>query len=139
MKKIHIILIILIAVSIGVIVTSLGDSSTYVTFSEAFDNQGSEYHIVGKLDKDTPTQYNPEENPDLFKFSMVDNNGEIKPVVLLKSKPQDFERSEQIVLIGKANGNHFLAREILLKCPSKYEDGTPQNTQTEPFSQNFKN
>ena len=41
-------------------------------------------------------------------------------------KPQDFERSEQIVLIGKVQGDEFHASDILMKCPSKYNDGKPQ-------------
>jgi len=36
------------------------------------------------------------------------------------SKPQDFERSEQIVLTGKMEGGEFRASKILMKCPSKY-------------------
>jgi cytochrome c-type biogenesis protein CcmE len=41
-------------------------------------------------------------------------------VVFNGSKPQDFERSEQIVLTGKMIGNEFHASKILMKCPSKY-------------------
>lgn len=126
MKKTHIILIVLIAVAIGAIVGSISDSSTYADFDEAFENIGEEYHVVGQLSKDKPTDYQPEVNADLFKFYMVDNNGVEKEVHLLKSKPQDFERSEQIVLIGKAHEEVFVARDILMKCPSKYEDGTPE-------------
>ena len=122
MKKSHIIGIIIIAVAIGAILSTLYDSSTYADFSEAFSNEGKEYHVVGKLDKDKEMQYNPESNADLFSFWMVDNNGEERHVQLHKAKPQDFERSEQIVLIGKAQGDDFHAREILMKCPSKYND-----------------
>ena len=72
--------------------------------------------------------YNPSVNPDLFTFFMVDNKGEEKKVLLHKSKPQDFERSEQIVLIGKAQGGEFHADEILMKCPSKYNEGKIADT-----------
>jgi len=54
---------------------------------------------------------------------MTDIKNEEKKVVLHKSKPQDFERSEQIVLIGSAQGDEFHANDILMKCPSKYQDG----------------
>lgn len=40
----------------------------------------------------------------------------------MKAKPQDFERSEQVVLTGKMDGDEFVATEILMKCPSKYKD-----------------
>jgi cytochrome c-type biogenesis protein CcmE len=36
------------------------------------------------------------------------------------TKPQDFERSEQIVITGKMSGADFKANHMLLKCPSKY-------------------
>lgn len=124
MKKSHIIGIVLIAVAIGVMFTSLYDSSTYATFKEVYNNPGKEYHVVGKLNRDKPQIYAPEVNPDEFTFYLLDNDGIEKKVILKKSKPQDFEKSEQIVLIGKADGADFIASDILLKCPSKYNDGS---------------
>src|SRR6476620_8989843 len=126
MKKLHILGIIVIAVAIGVIFVSLKNTSTYADFSEAIENPEKEYHVVGKLDKSQPQIYDPKINPDEFLFSMIDNKGVIKNVVLHKSKPQDFEKSEQIVLIGKMQGESFHANDILMKCPSKYNDGKPQ-------------
>lgn len=123
MKKLHILGIIVIAVAIGVIFVSLKNTSTYADFTEALNNPGTEYHVVGKLDKTQPQIYEPRINPDEFLFSMVDNKGVVKQVVLHKSKPQDFEKSEQIVLIGKMEGDNFHANDILMKCPSKYNDG----------------
>jgi cytochrome c-type biogenesis protein CcmE len=126
MKKIHIVGIVVIAVAIGVIFTSLKSSATYADFAEASANPDNEYHVVGKLDKNQPQVYDPKVNPDEFCFSMVDNKGVERKVVLEKSKPQDFERSEQIVLIGKMKGEEFHANDILMKCPSKYNNGQPQ-------------
>lgn len=123
MKKSHIAFIVVIAVLIGAMITAINDSSSYANFSEAFENPGEEFHVVGKLNRDKETTYEPTENPDLFVFYMTDINNEEHKVYLHKSKPQDFERSEQIVLIGKADGNEFHANEILMKCPSKYTDG----------------
>ena len=126
MKKIHIVGIIVIAVAIGVIFASLKNTSTYADFTEAVANPDKEYHVVGKLDKTQPTVYDPKVNADEFIFSLIDNKGIEKRVVLHKSKPQDFERSEQIVIIGKMQGEEFHANDILMKCPSKYNDGKPQ-------------
>ena len=39
-----------------------------------------------------------------------------------KPKPQDFERSESVVVTGEMRNNEFVANEILMKCPSKYKD-----------------
>ncbi len=126
MKKTHIILIVIIAVAIGAILTTLNNTSTYASFAEATESPDSEFHIVGKLNKEKETVYDPKENANLFTFYMVDNKGTESKVVLHKNKPQDFERSEQIVLIGKMQGKEFHASEILMKCPSKYNDGKPQ-------------
>ena len=128
MKKTHIIGIIIIALAIGAILTTLSGSSTYASFTEAAKNPEDQFHVVGKLNKTKETIYNPQQNPDLFTFYMIDNEGNEKKVVLHKNKPQDFERSEQIVIIGKCNGADFEADDILMKCPSKYNDGKPEET-----------
>ncbi len=122
MKKLHIIGLVIIAVAVGVIVISLKNTSTYADFTEAINNPNTEYHVVGKLDKSQPQIYDPKVNADEFLFTLIDNKGITKPVVLHKSKPQDFEKSEQIVLIGKMKDGEFHANDILMKCPSKYND-----------------
>ena len=126
MKKLHLLGILVIAIAIGVIFVSLKNTSTYADFTEAISSPDKEFHVVGKLDKSSPQIYDPKVNPDEFLFSMVDNKGIVKHVVLHKSRPQDFEKSEQIVLIGKMKGDDFHANDILMKCPSKYTDGKPQ-------------
>ena len=134
MKKTHLIAIIVIALAIGAIMSTISDSSTYADFSTAFAHPGSEYHVVGKYNKEKGSEYHPETNADLFTFYMEDNTGTEKKVWLNKPKPQDFERSEQVVLIGSAKGEHFEATDILMKCPSKYNDGTPGEEHTETTS-----
>jgi cytochrome c-type biogenesis protein CcmE len=54
---------------------------------------------------------------------LIDNAGIETKVTYNGSKPQDFERSEQIVITGKYQGNQFYADKILMKCPSKYNNG----------------
>lgn len=125
MKRTHIIGIIVIALAIGAIMSTLSDSSTYASFAEAFDNPGKEYHVVGQLNKEAAMSYDPQADANLFTFAMVDNSGREERVHFRGSKPQDFERSEQIVLVGRYNGEVFEASKLLMKCPSKYEDGQP--------------
>lgn len=138
MKKTHIIGIVLIAVTIAVIIGSISDSSTYADFSEAFENPGREYHVVGTLNREKESVYDPQKNPDLFVFYMNDKDGLERKVVLHRNKPQDFERSDQIVIIGEAVEDEFHAKQILLKCPSKYEDGSPEFKTPEEISQTNK-
>lgn len=122
MKKSHVIGIILIAIAFGVILTSLSNNSTYASFEQAAEHPGSVYHVVGKLDKSKPFLYDPHLNANLFTFYMVDSKGTECKVMLNRPKPDDFEQSDQIVVIGKSPGNsEFRASEVLMKCPSKYK------------------
>lgn len=118
MKKMHIIGLILIAVCAAVIITSIASSASYANFSEAYKNPGRAYTISGYLNKEKPIETQPTETI----FYMVDHDGEEHRVHLNQAKPQDFERSEKIIVKGKANGKDFYATEISLKCPSKYND-----------------
>ncbi len=131
MKKIHIVAILIIAIAFGVVMTSLSNNSTYATFNEAASHPDKVYHVVGKLDKSKPFLYDAQLNANLFTFYLIDNKGAERKVMLEKPKPDDFERSEQIVVIGSANGNdEFKAKDVLMKCPSKYSDGKPTETKT---------
>jgi len=129
MKLLHIFIIIIIAVAIGALIATLGTKGeTYADFTQATANPDTEYHVVGKHDKEKPEEYNPTVNADEFTFYMIDNGGKECKVVLHKNKPQDFERAEQIVLIGKMQGDEFHAKDILMKCPSKYNNEKPEAT-----------
>jgi cytochrome c-type biogenesis protein CcmE len=126
MKTSHILAIVVIAIAIAAIVGTISDSGTYASFAEAKQHEGKVYHVVGKLNREKPYEYNPQQNANLFSFYIFDNNGEEKKVLLNKAKPQDFDKSEQIVIIGKMKGEDFIATDILLKCPSKYATDKPQ-------------
>jgi cytochrome c-type biogenesis protein CcmE len=120
MKKAHIIGIIIIAVALGVIISTISSSSTYVTFTEAKDNPGTTYHVIGTINKQIPFDYHPELNANIFGFNMVDSLGTEVKVVYNGAMPQDFERSEKIVVVGKMKDDSFQCKQILMKCPSKY-------------------
>lgn len=122
MKKSHIIIILVIAAAVMAMITTMGDASTYETFASANLYPGKEFHVVGTLVKEKEMQYNPEIDPNSFIFYLEDKENEVKKVIFKGAKPQDFERSEQIVLTGKVLGEEFIASKILMKCPSKYND-----------------
>lgn len=123
MKKSHIIAILMIAVSIGAIISMVSDAATYADFSMAEQMEGKEMQVVGQLNKEKEIAYNPDEDINSFSFFMVDNNGNERKVVFNGTKPQDFERSEQVVVTGTVKEGQFVADKILMKCPSKYNDG----------------
>ena len=68
MKKIHIIGIVVIALAIGMILSTFADSSTYASFKEAMESPNQEFHVVGRLNKTKPLEYTPEQNANLFGF-----------------------------------------------------------------------
>ena len=121
MKKIHFIAIGLMVVAIGLLISASKEMGTYSTFEEA-RKTNKKVKLVGQLAKDKEMYYNPEEDPNFFSFYVKDMSGEEQKVILLKAKPQDFELSEQIVLIGKLKEETFVAEDVLMKCPSKYKD-----------------
>jgi len=140
MKKIHILGLIVIAVAIGIILSTAGDASTYVTFSQAealaAKGEKGSIHVVGQLTKDaegniTELLYRPEIDPNHFEFTLIDNENRKQRVVYPSPMPQDFDKSEQVVVIGRMEKDFFYAEKILLKCPSKYEDDKLEMTEYE--------
>src|SRR4051812_18281824 len=112
MKKTHIVLLVFIAVAIGVIVYSTGNFSTYETFTTAKAAEGTEFHVMGELVKGAEMHYDPIKDPNYFSFYMKDKGGTQSKVVFIGTKPQDFERSENVVLTGKMVGDEFHADKI---------------------------
>lgn len=122
MKKNHIAGLVLIAISIGFIISLSGDYSQYESFSKAKQEAGKSFTVIGHLNRDKDMEYDPIKNPDLFAFYLKDNEGTDCKIIFNGTKPQDFERSESIVITGKMVGNEFHADKILMKCPSKYKN-----------------
>lgn len=123
MKTIHIIIILVLVVAVAVVVTTLSDASTYSDFEKAAASPGKEFHIIGTLNKQKPVEYDAIKNANQFAFYLVDDKGVEKKVVYNNTKPQDFEKSEKVVVVGAIKGGEFVASSLLLKCPSKYNSG----------------
>lgn len=122
MKKTHIFILVFVVAAIGVIISLFANTSTYTDFSAAVENPGKEFHVIGKLVKTKPIVYDTKVDANKFTFYMTDQKGAERLVTYNGAKPQDFEKSEQVVVIGKIENNAFLASSLLLKCPSKYND-----------------
>ncbi len=133
MKTIHIVIIVILVVIIAVVVTTMSDASTYSDFAEAAKKPGKELHVIGKLNRAKPLEYDAEKDANKFSFYMIDEKGLEKKVVYNNAKPQDFEKSEKVVIIGSMQGDQFIAKSLLLKCPSKYNDKKPDKFQEKAF------
>ena len=125
MKRINIILLVFIAVAIGVLVSFMGNLSTYETIASAKQKEGKSVTIVAKLDNTQPIEYDPLKNPNYVSFHVVDTLGNKAKVVYHYEKPYDMDKTERIVLKGKMQNGVFDITQkdgILITCPSKYKD-----------------
>ena len=119
MKKGSIFGLVVISIAIAVIMSVISKSSSYSTFKDA-KNINAQLSIVGHLDKQKALYYDAVKDANYFSFYVKDKKGQECKVVYIGTKPEDFEKSEQIVLTGQMMGNEFHASKILMKCPSKY-------------------
>ncbi|PWT73960.1 MAG: hypothetical protein C5B59_12090 [Bacteroidetes bacterium] len=125
MKRSHIILLIFIAIAIGVLISFMGNLSTYETIASAKQKEGKTVTIIAKLDNSQPIEYDPAKNPNYLCFHIADTLGNKAKVIYHYEKPHDMEKAERIVLKGRMNGDVFEITQkdgILIKCPSKYKD-----------------
>ncbi|MBA2501162.1 MAG: cytochrome c maturation protein CcmE [Chitinophagaceae bacterium] len=122
MKKLHIVILVLIAISIAVLISFMGSLTTYDTVETAKNKPGKFVHLVAKLDTKQPIEYDAINNPNYMSFTAIDSVGGSVKVVYHNAKPENFEHSTRLVLKGAMQKEFFECREILMKCPSKYKD-----------------
>jgi cytochrome c-type biogenesis protein CcmE len=69
----------------------------------------------------TTGEYNEEGK---FTFILQDATGAMIPVVYSEPKPSNFEQAVSIVAIGHydVRTGNFIAEDLLVKCPSKYQE-----------------
>jgi len=91
----------------------------YMNFEEAA-RTGAEAHVVGTWVQKRPTNYNRSRN--VFTFYMQDESGTTRKVRYNNPKPANFEEAEQVVVQGETRNGVFVADNILVKCPSKYNN-----------------
>jgi cytochrome c-type biogenesis protein CcmE len=126
MKKLHIVILIAVAAAIAGLLTLTNDLTTYDSIESAKKKEGKFVHLIAKLDKSKPVEYDPVKDPNYLSFYAIDSLGTTTRVVYKNSKPTELEHSDRIVLEGQMNGDVFECKEILLKCPSKYKDDPTQ-------------
>lgn len=125
MKKTNIFILVGIAAAIVALIVfgfPASDFSTYDTISSAKAKQGKYVHLIAKLDRSQPIEYDAIKDPNYVSFNVIDSLGGQTKVVYRNSKPAELEQSERVVLQGKMQGDVFECKSITLKCPSKYKD-----------------
>jgi cytochrome c-type biogenesis protein CcmE len=90
----------------------------YVPFAEARAASGA-VQVAGFPDHRAAT-FDPASGQ--FLFSIEDEDGDVMKVQFDGVRPGNFDQAEKIVIIGKYENDTFNASQILVKCPSKYDD-----------------
>lgn len=71
-------------------------------------------------------------NRDLIlAFDVTSDTGERMNVVFNGPKPDQMREGAEAILEGKYDGDTFVAQSLLLKCPSRYEEGEIEQVQVE--------
>jgi len=97
----------------------------YVSFAEARATVGKSVQVTGDL-TDAHTYWYSGDESRAFHFLMVEvETGDTLEVAYDGVKPATFDEATGIVAIGAFDGTLFRARQVLTKCPSKYEGQDP--------------
>ncbi len=97
----------------------------YMGFEEAHAS-GASAHVVGTWVEERQYGYDRESN--VFSFYMEDESGAVRLVNYPNPKPANFEDAERLVIEGFPDGDVFVAKHILVKCPSKYNETNSEFT-----------
>jgi len=122
MSRLNIVVILMVAVLLGTLFSVFTTNSESVVFARAFAEPGIEFKVSGTLDSEHPVVYDPLQDVAETRFHMRDKDGEVQEVLLRKAKPTGLEQSESIDLYGKVVDGEFIATDMLMKCPSKYNE-----------------
>ena len=97
----------------------------YTTSVTEAISTGRGVQLAGFLVPGEQGHYDASQN---FTFSMQDATGKVVQVIYPKPRPANFEKAISIVAIGHydAGKNAFMADDMLVKCPSKYQEQLDQ-------------
>lgn len=119
--------LVLVVVAGAVGITSFRRSVTpYISFAEARRAPGL-VQVNGRL-ADKRYVLRPAEQ--YLSFQLRDEKGEVMPVTYHGVIPGNFDQATMIVAIGRWHENHFAAEQLLVKCPSKYQEEAEKKAAT---------
>lgn len=118
MKAKHIIGIVIILGFAFYAISSFESSITpYVSIAEAIES-GDNVQVKGK--RSGEGKFDVEKN--VFTFSLEDESGLKIDVIYDGAKPGNFDQAIEVVCQGEYKDGVFHANNILVKCPSKYQE-----------------
>lgn len=114
-----ILLALLVVFGAGIFFTAQSAFTAYVTFADAKATSRS-VQVKGTPVADTLRVL----EEDQFSFEMADMDGTVYRVVSKGMVPVNLFEAEYIVVKGRFEGEEFISKNVLVKCPSKYEAQT---------------
>lgn len=93
-------------------------ASPYVTIPQAKTTAGDSLHVAGNVVESSVQQSSPRE----ILFTMKDAQGNSMPVDYQGEAIANMSEAKQVVAIGGVRNGVFQAHQLLIKCPSKYDD-----------------
>lgn len=110
--------VVALGAAVGLTTVFIQNASPYATVEEAGKYSGSNgIHIAGQLVAET-LQQDPMKKQ--IRFQLKDDSG-VMNVVYTGSPITNLHTATQVVVIGSYTDGTFHARDMLVKCPSKYE------------------
>ena len=93
-------------------------ATPYITVAEARKLSGDRLNRGVEIDKSTVRR---DLKNHILEFDAKDRNGE-KIHVKHVGEYVDFSKADKVTCIGKLEGDTFVSQQMLVKCPSKYEE-----------------
>ena len=107
------------AASLGAVVTAFSSgASPYVTVAQARSMAGDRLHLQGTLLQPTVRQ---DLKNGTLEFDLKDKDGATMHVIH-RGERVSLSEATTVVAIGKVQGEAFVSQQLLVKCPTRYEE-----------------
>jgi cytochrome c-type biogenesis protein CcmE len=121
MKPAYIIAAFILVASMAVtLYTFTGSIATHVTIPQAVAMPGQNVQIPGRIVKGSDN-FNPIKKELRFDVTSMDGKNRIT-IVYKQPKPENFDSATSVEAAGQCRDGVFYATNLLVKCPSKYND-----------------
>ncbi len=122
MKPAHIIsLAIIVVCLLGSLIAFSDSVAQHTTIAMAKRSPGKTLQVPGNIVKDS-VRYDG--NKGQLSFTIVDAKDATSAVKVVYSepKPENFDTANKVEAVGEYKNGVFVAKNLLVKCPSKYND-----------------
>ena len=99
--------------------TFMANASPYVDVQQAMHTSGRDLHLVGTIVLPT-VQSNLRSNS--LSFTLKDLKGQTINVNYTGDAIENVAEAKEVVAVGSVKNGVFEAHQLLIKCPSKYQD-----------------